>query len=110
MESSHQQPSCEPECLNFYLSRIYAALALWASILAPVVLGFAIPFWGFVLAPLLLAVLYAYSATAIESCSCATAQFFRAKPVTRCALGVPWVAAVYLSFSVNITCRFRPQQ
>jgi hypothetical protein len=35
---------------------------MWASIVAPVILGFAIPFWGFILAPPLLAVIYAYKA------------------------------------------------
>jgi len=35
---------------------------MWASILAPIVLGFVIPFWGVLLAPPLLAVVYAYKA------------------------------------------------
>jgi hypothetical protein len=39
-----------------------AKVPMWASIVAPVILGFAIPFWGFILAPPLLAVIYAYKA------------------------------------------------
>ena len=35
-------------------------ITMLASILAPVVLGFVIPFWGVLLAPPLLAVVYAY--------------------------------------------------
>jgi predicted PurR-regulated permease PerM len=33
---------------------------VWASILAPIVLGIVIPFWGILLAPPLLAVVYAF--------------------------------------------------
>lgn len=33
---------------------------IWASILAPIVLGLVIPFWGILLAPPLLAVIYAF--------------------------------------------------
>ncbi len=33
---------------------------IWASILAPIVLGIVIPFWGVLLAPPLLAVIYAF--------------------------------------------------
>jgi predicted PurR-regulated permease PerM len=33
---------------------------IWASILAPIVLGIVIPFWGILLAPPLLAVVYAF--------------------------------------------------
>jgi predicted PurR-regulated permease PerM len=33
---------------------------LWASILAPLALGFLLPFWGVLLAPPLLAVVFAY--------------------------------------------------
>jgi predicted PurR-regulated permease PerM len=33
---------------------------VWASILAPIVLGIVIPFWGILLAPPLLAVIYAF--------------------------------------------------
>ena len=46
--------------LQPYIMRRVAKVPMWASILAPLVLGFAIPFWGFLLAPPLLAVLYAY--------------------------------------------------
>lgn len=37
-----------------------AKVPIWASILAPIILGFLIPFWGVLLAPPLLAVVYAY--------------------------------------------------
>ena len=33
---------------------------VWASILAPIVLGIVIPFWGILLAPPLLAIVYAF--------------------------------------------------
>jgi predicted PurR-regulated permease PerM len=33
---------------------------IWASILAPIVLGIVIPFWGILLAPPLLAIIYAF--------------------------------------------------
>ena len=48
--------------LQPYIMRRVAKVPMWASILVPVVLGFAIPFWGFLLAPPLLAVVYAYKA------------------------------------------------
>jgi len=48
--------------LQPYLMRRVARVPVWASILAPIVLGFAIPFWGVLLAPPLLAVVYAYRA------------------------------------------------
>jgi len=48
--------------LQPYIMRRVAKVPMWASILVPVLLGFAIPFWGFVLAPPLLAVIYAYKA------------------------------------------------
>jgi predicted PurR-regulated permease PerM len=48
--------------LQPYIMRRVAKVPMWASILVPVVLGFAIPFWGFILAPPLLAVIYAYKA------------------------------------------------
>jgi predicted PurR-regulated permease PerM len=41
-----------------YLMKRAAKVPMWASILAPLVLGFLIPFWGILLAPPLLAVLY----------------------------------------------------
>ena len=48
--------------LQPYIMRRVARVPMWASILAPLVLGFLIPFWGFLLAPPLLAVVYAYKA------------------------------------------------
>jgi predicted PurR-regulated permease PerM len=48
--------------LQPYIMRRVAKVPMWASILVPVLMGFAIPFWGFVLAPPLLAVIYAYKA------------------------------------------------
>jgi predicted PurR-regulated permease PerM len=48
--------------LQPYIMRRVARVPMWASILVPIVLGFAIPFWGFLLAPPLLAVVYAYKA------------------------------------------------
>ncbi len=46
--------------LQPYLMRRTAKVPIWASILAPIVLGILLPFWGVLLAPPLLAVLYAY--------------------------------------------------
>lgn len=46
--------------LQPYFMRRKAKVPMWASILAPLVLGFFIPFWGLLLAPPLLAVVYAY--------------------------------------------------
>ena len=48
--------------LQPYIMRRVAKVPMWASILAPIVMGFVIPFWGVLLAPPLLAVLYAYRA------------------------------------------------
>jgi len=48
--------------LQPYIMRRVAKVPMWASILVPFILGFAIPFWGFILAPPLLAVVYAYKA------------------------------------------------
>lgn len=48
--------------LQPYIMRRVARVPMWASILVPIVLGFAIPFWGVLLAPPLLAVVYAYKA------------------------------------------------
>jgi predicted PurR-regulated permease PerM len=48
--------------LQPYIMRRVAKVPMWASILVPIILGFAIPFWGFILAPPLLAVVYAYKA------------------------------------------------
>jgi len=46
--------------LKPYLMHRQNRVPVWASILAPLVLGFIIPFWGVFLAPPLLAVIYAY--------------------------------------------------
>lgn len=48
--------------LQPYIMRRVARVPMWASILVPIVAGFAIPFWGFLLAPPVLAVIYAYRA------------------------------------------------
>lgn len=48
--------------LQPYLMKRTAKVPVWASILAPIVLGIVIPFWGVLLAPPLLAVLYAFKA------------------------------------------------
>ncbi|HEY4841586.1 MAG TPA: AI-2E family transporter [Terriglobales bacterium] len=48
--------------LQPYIMRRVARVPIWASILAPLVLGFVFPFWGFLLAPPLLAVVYAFKA------------------------------------------------
>ena len=46
--------------LQPYIMRRTAKVPVWASILAPIALGFVIPFWGVLLAPPVLAVVYAY--------------------------------------------------
>jgi len=46
--------------LQPYLMKRSNKVPIWASILAPIILGFVIPFWGVLLAPPLLAVIYAY--------------------------------------------------
>ena len=46
--------------LQPYLMKRTAKVPMWASILAPIVLGIIIPFWGVLLAPPILAVVYAY--------------------------------------------------
>ena len=48
--------------LQPYIMKRTSKVPVWASILAPIVLGMIIPFWGVLLAPPLLAVLYAYKA------------------------------------------------
>jgi predicted PurR-regulated permease PerM len=48
--------------LQPYFMKRAAKVPVWASILAPIVLGMLIPFWGVLLAPPLLAVVYAYKA------------------------------------------------
>ena len=50
--------------LQPYIMRRTAKVPIWASILAPLVLGFVVPFWGVLLAPPALAVVYAYKARA----------------------------------------------
>ena len=48
--------------LQPYLMKRTTRVPIWASIIAPLVLGFLIPFWGVLLAAPLLAVVYAYKA------------------------------------------------
>ena len=48
--------------LQPYLMKRQNRVPLWASILAPLLLGFILPFWGVLLAPPLLAIVYAYKA------------------------------------------------
>lgn len=48
--------------LQPYIMRRTAKVPMWASIVAPIVLGVIWPFWGVLAAPPLLAVLYAYRA------------------------------------------------
>jgi predicted PurR-regulated permease PerM len=48
--------------LQPFIMKRTAKVPVWASILAPIVLGLIIPFWGVLLAPPLLAILYAYKA------------------------------------------------
>lgn len=48
--------------LQPYIMRRTAKVPIWASILAPIVLGIVWPFWGILLAPPLLAVVYAFRA------------------------------------------------
>jgi len=53
--------------LQPYLMKRTAKVPMWVSILAPIVLGFLIPFWGVLLAPPLLAVVYAYKARSVQN-------------------------------------------
>jgi predicted PurR-regulated permease PerM len=53
--------------LQPYLMKRTAKVPMWVSILAPIVLGFLIPFWGVLLAPPLLAVVYAYRARTLRN-------------------------------------------
>src|SRR4051812_37933385 len=46
--------------LQPYLMKRNTKVPIWASILAPIVLGILIPFWGVLLAPPLLAIVYAF--------------------------------------------------
>jgi predicted PurR-regulated permease PerM len=48
--------------LQPYIMRRAAKVPMWASILAPIVLGIVWPFWGVLVAPPLLAVVYAFKA------------------------------------------------
>jgi predicted PurR-regulated permease PerM len=48
--------------LQPYIMRRTAKVPVWASVLAPIVLGVLWPFWGVLVAAPLLAVLYAYRA------------------------------------------------
>jgi predicted PurR-regulated permease PerM len=48
--------------LQPYIMRRTVKVPIWASIIAPIVLGIIIAFWGVLLAPPLLAVLYTYRA------------------------------------------------
>ena len=52
--------------LQPYLMRRVTRVPIWASILAPLALGFIIPFWGVLIAPPLLAVVYAYKGRRAE--------------------------------------------
>ena len=53
--------------LQPYIMRRTAKVPVWASILAPIVLGVIWPFWGVLAAPPLVAVLYAYRARRKDS-------------------------------------------
>jgi predicted PurR-regulated permease PerM len=46
--------------LQPYIMRRTSKVPIWASLLAPIVLGTVFPFWGVLLAPPLLAIIYAY--------------------------------------------------
>jgi predicted PurR-regulated permease PerM len=46
--------------LQPYIMKRTVKVPIWASILAPIVLGIVIPFWGVLLAPPLLAIVYTY--------------------------------------------------
>jgi len=48
--------------LQPYIMKRTAKVPVWASVLAPIVLGIIWPFWGVLIAPPLLAVIYAYRA------------------------------------------------
>jgi predicted PurR-regulated permease PerM len=53
--------------LQPYLMKRSNKVPIWASILAPIVLGFIIPFWGVLLAPPLLAVIYAFKSKRVRT-------------------------------------------
>ena len=48
--------------LQPYIMRRTVKVPIWASIIAPIVLGIVIPLWGVLLAPPLLAIIYTYRA------------------------------------------------
>ncbi len=48
--------------LQPYLYKRQAKIPIWASIVAPIVLGIIFPFWGVLLAPPALAIIYAFRA------------------------------------------------
>jgi len=48
--------------LQPYLFKRQNKVPIWASLLAPIVLGIVLPFWGVLLAPPLLAIVYAFRA------------------------------------------------
>lgn len=54
--------------LQPYIMRRTARVPIWASILAPIVLGIIWPFWGVFVAAPLLAVVYAYKARSESRC------------------------------------------
>ena len=58
--------------LQPYIMRRTSKVPIWASILAPIVLGVIWPFWGVLAAPPLLAVVYAYRARRKQSGSRST--------------------------------------
>ncbi|HJX01013.1 MAG TPA: AI-2E family transporter [Terriglobales bacterium] len=55
--------------LQPYLMKRSNKVPIWASILAPIMLGIVIPFWGVLLAPPLLAVIYAYRGKRVSQSS-----------------------------------------
>jgi len=60
--------------LQPYIMRRTARVPMWASILAPLVLGIIFPFWGILLAPPLLAVVFAYKTRAGKRSSSRTQE------------------------------------
>jgi predicted PurR-regulated permease PerM len=53
--------------LQPYFMRRQTKVPIWVSIVAPLVLGFVVPFWGVLLAPPLLAIVYAFKARRAKS-------------------------------------------
>src|SRR5207244_7525237 len=60
--------------LQPYLFKRQNKVPIWASIVAPIVLGIVIPFWGVLLAPPLLAIVYAFRARQQTSSAATTAN------------------------------------